>query len=338
MASIPTHGTSRPYVLPSVRTLSPPDRTKWQDLGEVETIANTNRPPISRVIIQLQPYGHRIFLGYGEWDYGLDYCDLIAWNTEAQAFEQMAVDVATDAFWTLRVVNNELWALVTDPSVGTDPDAAVFDGQITSLVNSSFLTPWHLFEILEWHGAIFLAGANRAGDESTGCVWSSADGGKSWGIALETSTSIRIHGLFPLDDLLYAVGLQGETWTTKDGSSWITAPMNLLPRGSICVRPIVFADQAFYLNGWSPYGPQDLCAFDGEVARLLSDVGGVFDVYAEGSTSMVLTADQRILQSVDLVAWDVTAADVPPTGRSLCTLNSSLYVGTTDSHLWRMSL
>lgn len=338
MTGIPTFGTSRPLISAAMQNPPSPQVTQWQDLGVVEQIANTNQPPLSRAIVQLQPYGHRIFLGYGEWDVGLDHCDLIAWNTESSALEILTTDVATDAFWALRVVNNELWALVTDPAVGTDPDAAVFDGQNTRIVNDPNINPWHLFDIQEWKGALYLAGANRVGDESYAAIWRSIDGGTSWEITFQTRDILRMHGLFNLGDLFYAVGVQGEAWTTIDGQSWIATPTTLLPRGSICVHPMVIAETAVYLNGWPAYGPQGLCEYDGQQARIREDIGSVVSASVDGASITVLTEDRRILQSTDLSSWEVVDSNVPVNGRSICAHDGSVYIGTADSHLWTISL
>jgi hypothetical protein len=336
MTDFPTCGSSRPLVRFTAQMTPTPVSSPWRDLGVVESIAGSTQPPISRAIVQLQPLGSHIVLGYGEWDIGLDRCDLIAWNTQTMAFESLLTGVATDAFWTLRAINDEIWALTTDPSVGTDPDAVIFDGERSRILNAPGLTPWHLFDIWQWHDALFVAGANRVGAESRGAVWRSEDAGESWTLVHESTENLRIHGLFDLGELLYAVGFQGQTWVTDDGQAWQPAAVDLLPRGSVCVRPVVIAGYAAYLNGWSAYGAQDLCVFDGNQARLLTEIGKVVSAFSDGQRLTVLTRDRRILQSNDLSTWNAIREFAPIGSRSVCTHDGALYVGTADSHVWQL--
>jgi len=332
MTTMPSHGAARP-----ASSLVRRAATGWTDLGANEVIAATTSPPVSRVIEQLQPFGERIFLGYGEWDIGLDRCSLMAWNTESERYETVADDVPTDAFWVIRVVNDELWALVTDPSVGTDPDAVVFDGVNVRTLESSQVSPWHLFDIQAWTDALYLAGANRVGEESHGAVWQSTDNGASWKLVLDLPDNARITGLFILEGQLYAVGLQGKLWQTDDGVNWTPSPVDLLSWEMECVRPLVAAGQALYLGGWSVYNALNLYAFDGRKVTAIASDWSVYDIVRDDDSLLILTNDRSIKRTTDLVHWEIVATNAPQRARSLCVLDQTIYVGTADSRLWKWS-
>jgi hypothetical protein len=336
MTMMPSYGGSRPSPTILLRPMGRLIVEGWTDLGSNATIAMTNQPPVSRAIVQLQPFRHHVFLGYGEWDVGLDYCDVIAWNTSTALYETVIADVATDAFWVMRVVNDELWALVTDPSVGTDPDAVVFDGANARIVSSGHVTPWHLFDITAWAGAIYLAGANRMSNESHGAVWRSTDGGETWMLVLDLPENQRMHGLFAIEDILYVAGLSGQLWQTRDGTNWAPSSVGLVS-GTPCIRPSVVANQAVYLSGWAVFGAQTLYAFDGRHTASIAPEWEVYDAFNDEESLVILTGDRQVKRTRDLVGWETVATGAPQSARSLCVLDEAIYVGTADSRLWRWS-
>jgi hypothetical protein len=333
---MPTYGGARgTWQLRAPGTAAP---SGWNDLGQNATIAATAQPPVSRIIVQLQPYRGRVFLGYGEWDRGLGNCDLLAWNTATEAFETVAARIATDAFWSLRVVDDALWALATDPSVGTDPDAVVVAGNNVRVMASGAVAPWHLFDVREWAGALYLAGANRVGAESHATVWRSSDGGGSWAVVLDIPDNQRIYGLFVLADRLYAVGRLGTAWKTADGASWTPVAQPLLRGESECIRPWTLGGYAVYLAGWPAFGAQSLYAFDGRKVRPVADPWSVHDAFCDGESLVILTADGKVKRTEDLATWTVVATGAPDEARSLCLAGETIYLGTTDSRLWCAAL
>lgn len=337
MSNIPTFGLARPAVSSFRRIAQVTETSGWTDLGPVASIASTQQPPISRVIVQLQPFAGRIFLGYGEWDIGLDKCDLVAWNPGSDVFETVVSSVATDAFWTLRNVGNELWALVTDPAVGTDPDVVAVSGDGSRVIASADVAPWHLFDVCEWSGSIYLAGALRDGEMSRGCVWRSEDGGTQWQIALKLQDSERLYAIFTMDSKAYAVANNGRIWMTSDGVEWEWFAESLLPAGAECMRPVSAAGQIVFLGGWPAYGAQNAYAFNGQTISAVGDPRSILDIFSDSGLLLLLTSDGAMKQSNDLITWDTVSDSVPASARSLCVLADDLYVGTSDSHLWRLA-
>lgn len=332
----PSYGAAR--VGPHAGPIGPALPSGWSDLGRNATIAATTRPPVSRAIVQLQPYRDRIFLGYGEWDVGLDVCDLLAWNTTTEAFETVAAGIATDAFWSLRAVGDSLWALATDPAVGTDPDAVVVVRNTVTVLASARVAPWHLFDVRSWAGALYLAGANRAGTESRAAVWRSTDGGTSWTLVLDVADVARVYGLFALGERLYAAGSAGAGWSTDDGIAWNPLAVRLLNGEEACVRPWGLAEHAVYLGGWPAFGAQSLYAFDGRRVRRLAPPWSVRDAFGGDDSLLILTVDGEVKQTDDLATWTAVADGAPSAACSLCLSDEAIYLGTADSHLWRQGL
>lgn len=307
----------------------------WTDLGEVPQIANSPTAE-ARIIVQLHPFNGRIFLAYGDWNETRQRgCHVLAWNPDTRTIEDYG-RYATDAFWTLRTVNDEMWALITDPEVGADPDAVVVgrDGSLREISGETELTPypWHLFDVTWFNGKHYLFGADRSQGESKswGTVWvhelrPDRHSDWYWRPVLQEPAVIRTYAGFVLNGAMYAVHSNGQVDRTTDGTDWIriAAVLPVTP-----VKPMVRQNSLVYVrSGWPGLYPTgDLLQFDGATA---STVGAVQDHFLDGSGSLWTMARETIAKDGE----PVTSA--PAGATSICVLDEAIYVGSSNSHLWR---
>jgi hypothetical protein len=174
---------------------------------------------------------------------------------------------------------------------------------------------------------------------SSGCVWRSEDNGINWQPVLTLPGNERIYGLFAFGDhLLHAVGVSGVTWVSPDGIAWTRLAVDLLPTGVVCVRPVVMAGKAIYLGGWPAYGPQLAYLYDGRSVTAIGEPWSVLDHFSDGQNLVLLTSEGRIIHTRDLREWITILGTFPDKARSICLLDGHIFVGTSDSHLWRCAV
>jgi hypothetical protein len=77
-----------------------------------------------------------------------------------------------------------------------------------------------------------------------------------------------------------------------------------------------------------------LLAFDG-LQVTLPLATAIHDLTVHGPDLFALTVEGAVLRTADLEAWDAIAA-APPGSRSIGTAGGWLYVGTSDSRLYRL--
>jgi hypothetical protein len=307
----------------------PPLDPQWRDLGVAPAIAASPTAE-ARQIVQLHPFGGKLWLGYGDFqDTKQPGCDLICYDPTTEVFETLT-HIATDALWGLRTLGDELWALVTDPEIGADPDAVIVaaDGTFRELRGGLSPYPWHLFDAVEFNGKPYLAGSDRLTSNDAATVWTTgkrADGAKIWPAAFQRPGVYRAYALFVLNGVLWVILSNGTAYTTASGTTWTLAS----PRfPTLMTKPLPWGDAVVYRSGWPALGPGALASFDGTKQVALGTVQDHF--VADGGLWALMSTG-----AIKREGQDVTTA--PPNARSLAVLNDAVYVGTEDSHLWRFS-
>jgi hypothetical protein len=248
--------------------------------------------------------------------------------------------IPSDALWSNRVVNDELWAIVTDPEIGADPDAVIVtaDGSFRTLSGGLSLYPWHLFDAIAFNGRTYIAGAYRtqAKDGTAGQSWAQvwrndtrADGAAIWPASLTVKSNYRTYGLGIIGSTLYAMLAGGAVRKTNDGVTWTTAP-GAVSSAANNVTP--FMGGLVYLYGWPANGAQSLMKYDGSKAI---NYGGVNAFCVVDGDVLYALVGSTVRRTYNLTDWDTVCTDPPTNGRSLAVMDGALYVGTADSHVWR---
>lgn len=317
------------YHVEEICVADPVAQPQWTDLGAHPTIA-ANPTAYGKQIVQCHPFAGRVYLGYGDWTSGKqDGCDLAYWD--GTAFGSVG-HYATDAFWSLRTIAGDLWAIATDPEVGADPDAVIVapDGSANTLWASRSPYPWHLFDGCDFGGHVYLAGALRAGSgASLGTVWRSplpllipATTGAYWQTPLSRA-AYRCYAVFPLGGALWAIFTDGSAWSSPDGTVWTRAAASF--PGTPTTKPMPYAGGVVLRLGWPADGTGTLVRFDGQTR---ADLAVVRDHFVDPDGALWTLTDTAIGRD------GTPVAQPPANARSLCVLDGAVYAGTADAHLW----
>ena len=117
-----------------------------------------------------------------------------------------------------------------------------------------------------------------------------------------------------------------------DGSDWSDGP-DLLPQGGYGYDTEHFDGQLLYLTRQS--SPSSLLSFDGAE---VTNTGQVFYNYSvDGDTLYGLGENGQLRKTTDLRRWTELETAAPEAARSIVVIDGVIYVGTTDSRIYRLS-
>ncbi|HEY6638336.1 MAG TPA: hypothetical protein VIZ61_11695 [Solirubrobacterales bacterium] len=290
-----------------------------------------------RTLNFLKHWDGAIYVGYG--DYGA--------NTGPIAITPFALSTnrfaAEPAFWTdseelqvFRSLNGNLYAPSIDPRIADDYS------------ETPPTDPWTGFDVVESLHVYDIA--VRAGAElwmvgsagSNAVAWRSLDGGVTWSIALtvpprNSGDFGRFYFAGVHQNALYVQAVDngaGKHPTSKvfDGNDWSDGP-DLLPQGGYGYDTEHFDGQLLYLTRQS--SPSSLLSFDGAE---VTNTGQIFYNYSvDGDTLYGLGENGQIRRTTDLRRWTELETAAPEAARSTVVINGVIYVGTTDSRIYRLS-
>jgi Ca2+-binding RTX toxin-like protein len=291
-----------------------------------------------RMLNFLRHWNGAIYAGYG--DYGA--------NTGPIAITPFALSTnqfpAQPAFWAdseelqvFRALNGSLHAPSIDPDIDDDYSTTPLTGSWTGL---DVVDAFHVYDMAAGTGGeLWMVGS--AGDNAV--AWRSLDGGATWSTALTVPPRnsgvgdfARFYFAGAYQNALYvqAADSGGKHPTSKvfDGSGWSNGP-DLLPQGGYGYDTELFDGQLVYLSSQSSLS--SLLSFDGTEVR---STGRVFHNYSvDGDTLYGLGENGQILRTTNLRRWTTLNALAPETARSIVVIDGVIYVGTTDSRIYKLS-
>lgn len=306
----------------------------WQLLGS-HPQASTQTTSTGRALLTLHPWRGLLYIGYGDYQQNTGPVDVTAWDPARRAFTRMHSS-DTEAIYNYRALGDSLYAPATDRRERADYavgppwrdelplasahayDMATLDGRDLWLVGSA-------------EGPIYLATA-----------WRSTDGGTSWKIAHQPGGGRYYFAA------IYRSRLYLERWLGQplgpsevfDGTSWTRGP-ELLPLGGHGVRPVEFADRLVYatkltFDGSLPDVANRLLTFDGATVAVAFD-RELLDFFAAERDLFVLDAESVVWRTRDLLRWSRVSSAAGLQPRSVALLDGHLYLGTSDSKLYRLA-
>jgi Ca2+-binding RTX toxin-like protein len=309
--------------------------------GLVGTHPQASEQPTSRgrTINFLKHWNGAIYAGYG--DYGT--------NTGPIAITPFAVSTnqfaAQPAFWAdseelqvFRALNGNLYAPSIDPRVGFGDD--YFETPLAGPWTSrDVVESFHVYDMAAGTGSDFWM-VGSAGDNAV--AWRSLDGGVTWSPALTVPPRnsgvgdfARFYFAGVYQNALYVQAADyygGKHPTSKvfDGTGWSDGP-DLLPQGGYGYDTELFDGQLVYLSSQSSLS--SLLSFDGTEVR---STGRVFHNYSvDGDTLYGLGENGQVLTTTNLTRWTTLNALAPETARSIVVIDGVIYVGTTDSRIYK---
>jgi Ca2+-binding RTX toxin-like protein len=326
---------------PSAAALSAPPDALAQAGGfeVVGTHPQASQQPTDRgrTLNFLKYWNGAIYAGYGDYDVNTGP---IAITPFALSTDQFA---AEPAFWAdseelqvFRSLSGNLYAPSIDPRIADDYSETQLAGP---WIGRNVVDALHVYDMAARTGTeLWMVGS--AGNNAV--AWRSLDGGVTWSIALavpprNTGDFARFYFAGVQQNALYVQAVDnggGKHPTSKvfDGNDWSDGP-DLLPQGGYGYDTEHFHGQLLYLTRQSY--PSSLLSFDG---AQVTNTGQVFYNYSvDGDTLYGLGENGQLRWTTDLRRWTELETAAPEAARSIVVIDGMIYVGTTDSRLYRLS-
>jgi len=342
----------------------------WRD---VMTHPTASRQPTEtgRSIAELQRFGSKIHIGYGDYAANTGPISVFSYSAPARRLMFQSLNLATEAIFNYRRIGGRIVAVSADPRDPARDNFAIANVTnpkkwtlIRGLGETSGSSPSaHLYDMV-WHKGYLWASGGMLNRKAG--LWRSANNGRTWSLALsQGSTSgfyfIGIHAdrlYVQAFDHCYGQGCAHPRSRMYDGERWRNGPDLLRGRG-MGYAPDQFRGQLIMRTHENAYYPSYLHAFDGlSVRDPLPWTQPIHD-YAIGPDRYlyVLTADinsndgvngQHILRTNDLDTWECIF-DAPRRGTArtieavqvvdkLNRKQIQIFLGTTQSSLTRRDI
>jgi hypothetical protein len=291
-----------------------------------------------KTLITLQLWKGKLYSGYGDYTANTGPIALTTFDgTRFASAPELRAD--TEAIWTFRVIADRLYAPSIDPRVSSDFAVGTGAGGGASWSNPTVVRSTHAFDIVTLTGSdLWIVGS----DGYDAAAWRSLDGGATW---QEVLTVPSISGIFDDFARFYGAAVyQGKLYlqakdyygavhpTSKvfDGTGWTNGP-NL----GTFNHAEVFAGKLLYHGGLhAGWSSNYLKAFNGVSSQVVLS-SPIYDYKIVGNDLYTLGSDGRIRKSQDLLTW-TSVAKAPNNARSIAVFNGSVYVGGTDSSLYKL--
>jgi hypothetical protein len=291
-----------------------------------------------KTLVTLQSWNGKLYSGFGDYTANTGPIALTPFDgTRFASAPELNAD--TEAVSTFRVIDGKLYAPSIDPRVSADFAVGTSLAGGASWSNPTLVHSTHAFDIVSLTGSdLWLVGS----DGYDAAAWRSLDGGASWE---EILTVPPISGIFDDFARFYGAGVyQGKLYlqakdyygaahpTSKvfDGVDWSDGP-NL----GTFNHAQSFGGRLLYHGGLhAGWSSNYLRAFDGVSSRIALSTP-IYDFKIDGNTVYTLGGDGRVRRSRDLVSW-TNLAKAPSQARSIAIFDGSVYVGATDSSLYRL--
>ncbi len=290
-----------------------------------------------RTLNSLKLWNGAIYAGYGDYDANTGPIAITPFALPTNRF------AAQPAFWAdseelqvFRSLNGNLYPPSIDPRIADDysetPPAGPWAGR-------NVVDALHVYDMAtRTGGELWMVGSSG----NNAVAWRSLDGGVTWSIALtvpprNSGEFARFYFAGVHQNALYVQAVDnggGKHPTSKgfDGGGWSDGP-DLLPQGGYGYDTEHLDGQLLYLTRQS--SPSSLLSFDGAE---VTNSGQVFYNYSvDGDTVYGLGENGQIRKTTDLTSWIELAPAALPAARSIVVIDGVIYVGTTDSRIYRLS-
>jgi hypothetical protein len=290
--------------------------------------------PVGRRLHALEGWRNELYMGYGDYHENTGPVEISVYDPGPGTFSSK-LRFPSEAVMVYRAIGERLYAPAIDP-LGSGQSASVAIGEPDGRWwNNASVFVTHAFDVATLDGTdLWLVGSQG----TRAVALRSTDGGLSWvtGLALPPRSGrrddfARFYFAFAYGGRLVvqaedAVGGSHPRSTLFTDAGWIDGP-DLEPFGRAACKPLPFAGKIVYR------GRAGLMAYDGaSIERVGPDA---LDIAVDAGALYAL-ADGEVRRTTDLSTWTIVAP--PPTGaRSIGVLHGWLYLGTSDSALYRLS-
>lgn len=328
--------------------------TAFQYVGTHPQAINQPETSAGRQLLSLAAWNGKIYAGYGDWNKNTGPVYLTPFDPATNTFASTAEHIAdTETIEIFKTIGDKLYAMHVDPKSHWGAAYSLGDVSSGSLVwkNMAKPTMTHVFGITSGisPSELFIAGTldNGSGAAEEAMVFRSTDGGNTWNESLRIPNRggfNRMMFVGKLGDKVYAQNLSTADYSTVatqpeknawvfNGSSWSkVTPIN-------SYQPHNSGEFAGKLIAQSSPAGGSLLGYDGRTTTTLRSNVRDYKVHSDNYLYALTynNNDLSVMRTKDFVTWEQIAA-VPNNSRSLAVLGNTIYVGTTESQLYKAEI
>ena len=327
--------------------------TAFQYVGTHPQASQQPENSSGRPLTSLAAWNGKVYAGYGDWNKNTGPVYVTPFDPATNTFSSTSEHIAdTESIEIWKEIGGKLYGLHVDPKSHNGAAYSLADATTGTAVwsNQKLPTMTHIFGITEGSSPseLFIAGQLDEGspDNEVAKVYRSADGGATWSQSLSVPSRggfNRMMFVAKLGSSIYAQNLStanfsGGSPSTQawvfNGSSWskatpITGTYNPY-KGSEFAGKIVAQT--------SPYGGS-LVAYDGRSTTTVRSSIRDYKVHSDGYLYVLAynNSGLSVMRTKDLTAWEEVSV-VPNTSSSLALLGNTVYVGTSESQLYKAEI
>lgn len=286
-----------------------------------------------KIIQKLEVFNGKLYIGYGDYNANTGPMKINPYDLNTNAFTGSLLTFNTEQMSQFRILGSKLYAPSIDPTCGNWCLGGYASGE-----------PWatrapvnvvHVYDMATLNGTdLWMAGASNVGAR----MWRSTDGGTVWDIVQEDTSAVqngyeRYYWVAELNGKIYTQAgntVPATPMRIFDGTTWTAGSTAIfsMPESKVEVfKSHIVANNLGYLQ-----------AFDGtNISSVPSSGSGYRDIYASGDYLYSVTYNNKLTRTSNLTTWE-TVGDVPANTRSVAVNNGYVYVGTTDSKIYRATL
>ncbi len=327
--------------------------TVFQYAGTHPQSANQPENSTGRQLASLEAWNGKIYAGYGDWNKNTGPMSVTPFDPVTGKFADVPEFVAdTESVETWKVIGGKLYALHIDPKSHNGATFSVADATSGKPVwkNDMYAKVTHAYGMTRGNSdsEIFISGQldEGASTNEVAKVYRSTDGGVTWSESLSVPSRggyNRMLFIAKFGDKIFAQRLstsdfsganpQIQAWIFN-GSSWSKA--SPLPNMYNATKGGEFAGKMLALA--SPFGG-NMVSYDGRSTTTVKPGVADYKVHSDGYLyALHYSGDgMSVSRTKDLASWEVITA-APSNSRSLAILDTTLYIGTRDSQLYRATI
>lgn len=289
---------------------------------------------MGRTIATLKAFEGKLYSGYG--DYGANTGPIAIDPLDAGSFRGPVLSADTEAVWSYRQIGGRLYAPSIDPRKSAT--FAVGGGGLSTWSNPTAFAASHVFDMVTLDGQDLWAVGSQGSDA---VAWRSLDGGTSWTELLRVAPMSTDGGDYAR---FYAAGtLEGRLYLqAMDARGGLHPGSMVFDAGGWSAGPSLDAvfthteemDGRLLFHGTyhSALFSGSLMTFDG--ASSVTVYSSIYDYTVADGRVYVLTTGGDVMSSADLATWQQVGR-APSSARSIGVLDGVVYLGGTDSAIYR---